>query len=113
VTVAEQLTEIYEDEPWHNPRMDYQNALKYHTEQYDKGNIHVYEENGEILGYYERYIIGDTCFLHNVYVKKEHRRGKVFRELYKHFFQTLPLNIKKIVGEKQKVGKMQEVRIRR
>jgi hypothetical protein len=110
LTIPQQLTEIYNNEEWwHTTRMSYSDALRYHDDRHKKGFIHVYEENGEVLGYYERYIIGDTCFLHNVYIRPEHRRGKVFKSLYRHFFDTMPEGVIKIVGTKQKIdGKLTE-----
>ena len=103
-TIAEQLTEIYfKEEWWHSPRLTLGEALKYHQDKLDSGNIVCYLDNGEVLGYYERFINGDTCTLANIYIKKEVRQGKIFKELYRHFFKTLPLNIVKIVGTKQKI----------
>lgn len=113
MTVSEQLTDIYfKKENWHVFKMSYDKALNYHQRAYDNGNIHIYEENGIVLGYYERHFVSNVCFLDNVFVENNHRKGKVFKALYKHFFQTLPENIDFIMGEKQKVfGKMQIVRI--
>ena len=108
-----QLVDIYRNEEnWHTFKMSFESALIYHKTRYENGSIHTYEENGEVLGYYERYFNGDTCTLYNIWIKKEARRGKVFKELYKHFFKTMPENIKYIVGEKQKLGgKFQKVLI--
>jgi hypothetical protein len=114
-SIEEQLTDIYfRDEWWHTARMSYEVALEYHRKRVDNGSIHTYEENGEVLGYYERYFKDDICILFNVWVKDGHRKGKVFRELYRHFFSTMPSGIDYISGEKQKVGgKYQKVKIRR
>jgi hypothetical protein len=103
--IAEQLTDIYfTKENWHKTRMNGAEALKYHHTEYENGNIHVYEEEGKVLGYYERSIIGDTCFLKNVWIDENYRHGKVFKELYKHFFSTMPTHIKYIIGDKVKLG---------
>lgn len=105
ITIPEQLTEIYfNHENWHESKMEYDEAYRYHSNRYHNGSIHVYEEDGEVLGYYERYFIYSTCFLHNVWVKDGHRHSKVFKTLYRHFFDTMPENITRIVGEKQKIG---------
>lgn len=96
--IVEQLVEIYHREYWHKFRMDDRSALIYHAERIANGNIYVYEENGIVLGYYERYLVGDTCFLWNIY------SNGCFKKLYKEFMDTLPSNIKYIVGEKQKLG---------
>lgn len=103
--IATQLTNIYfTDETWHNSRMTYENAFQYHKTRFEHGYIHVYEENGEVLGYYERYIRDNTCILYNVWVKESERKGKVFKELYRHFFMTMPKNITEVIGEKVKLG---------
>lgn len=105
MTLAEQLTDIYyKEEYWHKSRLSFADALEYHKKRLENGDIYTYEENGEVLGYYERYFKDDICFLYNVWVNQEYRKGKVFKELYKHFFETMPKHIKYIEGEKQKLG---------
>ena len=103
-SIPEQLVLIYAQEHWHKTRMPYETALDYHKSRYENGVIHTYEENGEVLGYYERYIQGDTCILYNTWIKEDCRRGKVFKALRRHFFETLPKNITHITGEKVKLG---------
>lgn len=105
-TIPEQLTEIYlTQEKWHAFKMPYEEALKYHKRQLENGFISVYEsENGEVLGYYERHFVYNVCFLDNAWIKEGYRRGEVFKELYRRFFATLPDNINRIMGEKQKLG---------
>jgi hypothetical protein len=89
-------------------------AYNYHKTRYENGDIYVYQENGIVLGYYERYFKEDVCYLYNVYVNDSFRKGKVFIELYRNFFSTMPKHIKYIIGEKQKLGgKMQKVLITR
>ena len=103
MTIPEQLTRIYMlKERWHKTRMDYPAALRYHQARYKNGNIYVYSENNRVLGYYERYFNFNVCFLYNVWVVRDKRRGKVFKELYRHFFKTMPNYITVIMGEKQK-----------
>ena len=113
--IIAQLVEIYyTQEPWHKSFMSLPKAVQYHKTAYDNGDIHVYEEDNEVLGYYERYFNFDTCILYNVWIKESERKGKVFRELYRHFFKSMHENIKYIVGEKQKLGgKIQRVKITR
>lgn len=113
-TIPEQLVDIYEKyEPWHDTRMQYKQAFNYHKSHYENGDIQVYQaEDGEVLGYFERYFLWNTCILYNAWIKKDRRRGKVFIELKKRFFETLPERINIITGEKQKLGgKMQKVLI--
>jgi len=105
MTIPEQLTKIYyEEEFWHTVRMTYPEAINYHESKYKNGDIQVYIENGEILGYYERYLLWNCCILYNTWIKKDCRRGRVFVELKRRFFDTLPSNINVILGEKQKLG---------
>lgn len=112
-SIPEQLVEIYNtQEWWHKTRMSYEETLQYHTSRYKNGDIHTYQENGEVLGYYERYLLWDTCILYNVWIKEDYRQGNVFKELYRYFFATMPKNIKYIIGEKVKLsGKKQKVSI--
>ena len=105
MTIEEQLTNIYlTKETWHKTRMDYPTALKYHKTRYENGDIYVYTEDGKVLGYYERYFKYNVCFLYNVYVENDYRKGKVFKELYRHFFKTMPKDITHVMGEKQRLG---------
>lgn len=105
-SILEQLLEIYYNEEfWHDFKMSFEKALSYHRDELDNGSIHTYSENGELLGYYQRHFKGDECILYNVWVKRNHRYGKVFRELYRHFFKTMPKEIKYVTGEKVKLGK--------
>jgi hypothetical protein len=115
MNIPEQLVKIYnEEETWHQTRMTYEDAFDYHKTRYENGDIQVYQENGEVLGYYERYILWDTCILYNLWIREDCRRGKVIRELKRLFFSTLPKTVKKIIGEKQKLGgKMMTAKIRR
>ena len=112
--IVEQLVEIYRLEPWHKVRMTDDIAYKYHEEHLRNGDIVVYKEGDEVLGYYEAYYLGETCFFYNVYIKQGHRSGRVVLNLYKQFLSNLPKGIKNIVGESQKEnGKLKEVKLRR
>jgi hypothetical protein len=102
--IVDQLWFIYQNfEFWHTTRLTYDEACKYHQERLDSGNIHVYEEDGQVLGYYESYDVGSERRLNNVVVLPGYRRGRVFKELCKHFFDTMPDNIDRITGTKQKL----------
>ena len=111
--IPTQLTEIYfRWEQWHAFKMPYEEALAYHTKRYNSGDIQVYQENGEVLGYYQRHFVYNVCFLDNAWIKEDCRRGEVFKELYRRFFDTLPENINCIMGDKVKLGgKLQKVLI--
>jgi hypothetical protein len=84
--------------------MSYEEAIEYHSWQLKKGNIVHYTEYEQVLGYYQRYCEGDTCYLVNIYIESDYRQGRVFKNLYRRFFTTMPLNIKKVVGTSQKFG---------
>jgi len=109
-SIAEQLTDIYfKYEWWSQPKMSYQEALNYHQERLDNGSIQVILDNGEVVAYYQREFNDEICFLVNVWVRADLRGSKVWRDLYRHFFNTMPINIKKVIGEKQKIhGRMTE-----
>lgn len=53
-TTVSQLVDIYlKEEWWHNTKLSYDEAVKYHQKMLDRGNIITYEEKGEVLGYVE------------------------------------------------------------
>jgi hypothetical protein len=107
----EQLIGIYyNEEDWHKNKLSYEEAYKYHDKLYRQGNIFTYEESGIVLGYCEfwrinfeqwgRYVCdapisgyledissGYICVVNNVWINKEHRRGKVFREMRNKFYR--------------------------
>ena len=94
--------------------MPYEEALVYHQKGLDDGSITVCVEDGEVLGYYERTFIGSSCFLKNIYIKKDERQGRVIKQLKKVFFGSMPDYIENVVGEKQKLkGKFVVAKIRR
>jgi hypothetical protein len=104
-SIVEQLVAIYEkDEWWHVTRMSHDEAILYHRIRLDNGKIVVYLDKGEVLGYYEREIRGNECYLLNVFIKSNARRGEVWKFLYKYFFATLPKGVTKVSGDKQKIG---------
>ena len=105
LNIVEQLNYIYYNyEPWHTTRMLEPEATKYHKTRYENGDIYPYIEDGKVLGYYERYFKYNTCILFNIWIDENCRRGKVFKALRKHFFDTMPRNITLVIGEKQKLG---------
>ena len=112
LSIPEQLTNIYfNEEPWHVTRMGNAEALKYHEQRFKSGEIKVYEENGEVLGYFQRHYVYNVCFIDNAWIKKDCRRGFVFRSLNTLFYETLPGQITHIMGHRQ--NKLHKVKIRR
>lgn len=110
MNIEQQLTEIYyKEEWWQKNLMPEEEALKYHTKRFNDGNIVCYIENGKILGYYEAWCVnfeqwgrmvcgelvgfnedvcsGKICVVNNVWIHKDHRRGKVFKALMRDFYK--------------------------
>jgi len=105
-TIPEQLTDIYlKHENWHAFKMPYNQALRYHEKRYKDGTIQVYEENGEVLGYYERHFLYNVCFFDNTWIKNNGNGKQVFKELQKQFFETLPKDITHIIGHRNNIVK--------
>lgn len=98
--IIEQLYDIYKQTPWQNQEIPHDKVISYYQEMLDKNLIYIINIDGELLGYYERWFIEDTCFLVNVYSTSK----QVFKQLYRHFFNTMPKNINYVQGEKQKIG---------
>ena len=56
--ISEQLTDIYyKHEHWHAFKMPYNQAIRYHTKRIKNGDMQVYLENGEVLGYNEWHFV--------------------------------------------------------
>lgn len=114
-TIPEQLTAIYfKYEGWHVFKMSREQAINYHAKRIKNGNIQVYVDNGEVLGYVERHYVCNACFFDNVWIKDKEKRSKVFKVLYKQFFDTLPKNITHVIGHRNKkvhIVKISEWRI--
>lgn len=102
-TIIDQLVDIYRNITWQNQVISDEDIAKYYQYMIDRKQLFVVEDSGRLLGYYERRFNRDICFLINVYVIPEESGSMVFRKLYKHFFATMPLNIKYVQGEKQKL----------
>lgn len=103
LTVAEQLLKLYNQYAyWDNNKPTGDKAVKYYQDRLANGSIVCYIQDNIVLGYYERYIYDNTVFFCNGIILPEFRKGIVFKKLYKHFMQTLPLNITKIVFYQQK-----------
>ena len=99
--IARQLVEIYYNhEDWHVVRLPYDEALNYHAKRVKNGDIQVYIENGEVLGYCERHFLYNVCFLDNIWIKDMERRGKVFKGMCEQFFDTMPKYITHIMGHR-------------
>ncbi len=103
-TIPEQLTDIYfRHEHWHAFKMPRKQAIRYHAKRVDSGEILVYLENGEVLGYCERHFVYNVCFFDNAWIKEDcrDRSGKVFKGLYRQFWNTLPDCITQIFWERE------------
>jgi hypothetical protein len=104
-SITSQLVDIYNKyEFWHTTRMTLESAYDYHQKRLDDGRIFCVVVDDVVLGYYEREFQGDECFLKNVFVMPGFDRGFVWKKLYKHFFRTMPSNIKYVTGDKVKLG---------
>ena len=113
VKIIEQLLNIYYNEEWwHDTRLNRNSAFNYHNKLVQQGNIQIYQELGIVLGYYEVWFInkkqlkdivmgkpfspilqdishGNIAYLANLWIDDKFRKGKVFKELYKRFFKHI------------------------
>lgn len=105
------LTQHYlKNEDWHDKKLPYEEAMKYHQSLMDSGNIIAVIQDGELLGYVEFLRInfeqfgkmvchapffildenitdGNICVVHNVWIRKDCRRGPVFFYLRDKFYE--------------------------
>ena len=96
--IVEQLYDIWLETPW-QVKVPKEHIINYYVNMLASGGIYTIDSDGELLGYYERRFEGYTCFLVNVWVKEK----GIFKQLYRHFFDTMPLWIKYVTGDKQKL----------
>ena len=106
-----QLVDIYyKHEWWHKHTLNYEEAYKYHAHQFKNNNLFIYMEDEKVIGYCEYWRIdfekwgrlvcgldispieenvkeGIICSVQNVWINKEHRRGKVVKSMEKEFFK--------------------------
>lgn len=107
--IINQLNFIYYHyEWWHPYYMNVDGISCYHKEGLDAGRIKVFNQDGLILGYYERWnvshetfdrlkgghllkpkdiIPGGISYLYNVWIQSEYRNGYVAKELKRMFLQ--------------------------
>ena len=97
-SIEEQLYDIWLKTPWQE-RVPKDVIMEYFEWMLASSGIYVIEREGELLGFYERRFEDDTCFLINVFAFEI----GIFRQLYRHFFNTMPKDIKYVKGNKQKL----------
>jgi hemolysin-activating ACP:hemolysin acyltransferase len=110
-SVIQQLNDIYFTyETWHKQRETLCGITNYHNEQIDKGNLRVYVEDGEVLGYFEVWKVeshqlerilnnekfiapfedtttGNIAYLANLWIVNDDRKFRVMKQLRKLFFE--------------------------
>lgn len=106
------LTHCYlTQQPWQEFLMTEQDAIYYFEEMITRGNIIAEVEGDELLGYVESWHInfeqfgrlvckapfwtfeenttdGNICFLANIWINPDHRRGLVFKKMELEFFSN-------------------------
>jgi hypothetical protein len=104
MNLAEQLTDIYEKkEDWHKTRLSHEEAVKYHQERLDSGNIITVSDGNILAGYLEFYIRHGVCYIHNLFILPEYRRGIVAKMIKRRLFEVSK-GCKIFFGERNKAG---------
>jgi ribosomal protein S18 acetylase RimI-like enzyme len=102
MNLAEQLTDIYEKkEDWHKTRLSHEEAVKYHQERLDWGNIITVSDGNTLAGYLEFYIRHGVCYIHNLFILPEYRRGIVAKMIKRRLFEVAK-GCKVFFGERNK-----------
>lgn len=110
--VISQLVKIYfEEENWHDSKLSIQDAVLYHDFVFNNGNIIVVKNKDEVVGYLEfwrlnfenwgKYVCGveisplhtdvkngNIAVVNNIWIKKEFRRGDVFKQIKERFYRV-------------------------
>lgn len=111
-TRVQQLNDIYfNEETWHENKETLAGITNYHQIMLDNGSLLCYGEGEQVLGYVEFWLInrdqldiilrnekfiapfediksGDICFVANLWIRNDHRKGRVIKELKKDFDQS-------------------------
>jgi hypothetical protein len=111
MTRVEQLNMIYyNQEPWHRTIETLAGITNYHQAMLDSNNIILCEKGDRVLGYVEFWLLdwkqlkrilkgrkfvapfedlnsGRICYIANLWIDKDARRGEVFKGLKKRFDQ--------------------------
>jgi len=104
ILLAKKLTELYEQETWHKKRLSKEEADRYHLSRLNSGNIITVEDNGLLCGYVEFYQNHGCCYIHNLFIRPEYRRGKVAKLIKQKLFEVCD-NAKVYLGNRNKNGK--------
>jgi len=112
-TVVQQLNDIYwKEEHWQSHSLTPADITNYHQWMIDKGNLQYYMEDGEVLGYWECWMItseqlnriltnekfaapledtqmGNIAYLANVWMVNDDRRKRTFKNLHDRFFAMI------------------------
>ena len=130
-----QLVDIYlYHETWHKTKLTRKDAEKYYQKVWDEGCITTIKEDGLVIAYVEAYRLdkygmakvmnhkldvfsdvineGEYCWIMDLYVARQHRCGKVMKQLKRKFFNRYN-DVKYMMGEEIKRGRRLRVRTRR
>lgn len=110
LNIVGQLVDIYlRKELWHGSKLSEEEAVKYFGKMLTKGRILYCEEEGVVVGYVEVWRIGfeqvgrlmcgeyfsayeedveegKVAYVANTWIRKSHRRGKVYKDLRNRFY---------------------------
>lgn len=110
MNLPELLADCYlKDQPWQDFYMPRNDAIGYFLKMIDRGNIIAIQDSDELLGYVEAWKInfeqfgriickapfwtyeenttdGNICYLANIWIKPDFRRGMVFKSIETLFF---------------------------
>jgi len=108
--IIEQLIYIYlHEEDWHKAKLSHKDSRDYFSSMISKGRIQIVLEEEEVIGYVESWRLsyeqwgrkvchetihsmtedvsgGPVCYLANIWIRKEKRRGDTLRKLRDLFF---------------------------
>lgn len=111
--LAQQLTDIYlTQEHWHDERMGPEEALNYHRSILANDQCLTVTDSDKLCGYCEFYISNRVCFVANLFIRPEYRRGQTIRLLKKKLFEVAK-GARIFIGERNKFNrKFPEVQLR-
>lgn len=111
--LAKQLTDIYlTEEYWHDERLGPEEAYQYHLSILRNNQCLTVTDNEKLTGYCEFHVSNGVCFVANLFIRPEYRRGQTIKLLKNKLFEVAK-GAKVYLGERNKFNrKFPEVQLR-
>jgi hypothetical protein len=104
MSLIDQLWEIYDtSEWWHDRRQPKEEIDAYHEEKFRLGEIITISDGNTLVGYVTFTINHGCCYIEDLFIHPEYRRGRAFWQMKKRLFEKFPGKV--FFGERNKFNR--------